>query len=304
MEQEIKKEYSWINYIKYRIKNNKNFLCAITGKTGSGKSWSALSIGEMLNDDFDIHRVVFRFKDLMRDIRSGKYEGKKGICFIWDEAGVDLSNRDWQSLTNKMINFLLQTFRHRNFILIFTVPYSDFLDSASRKLFHAEFQTVSINKRKKTTNLKPKLLQYNPAMKKWYAKYLKVIKPGNGVIKVERWEVPKPTQELIDTYEEKKTGFTSDLNDEIDAKLNTLDKSGSVRKTLTPLQENVVNLWKEGEFNQSRIGEKLVKSQGQISAVFMSLRNKGYLLEEYRKENGIRIDLVNPLTTKIKLPVH
>ena len=164
----IKHQFSWINYIHNRIKNNKNFLATLTGKTGSGKSWSALSMGEMLDKDFNIKRIIFKAEDLMDLINNGNL--KRGSVIIWDEAGIDLSNRNWQSNINKMLNFLLQTFRHKNFILILTVPYQDFLDASSRKLFHADIETVSIDKREKRVIVKPKLLQYNPGMKKWYRK--------------------------------------------------------------------------------------------------------------------------------------
>jgi len=158
------KEYSIVRYIKYRIRCNKNFLVILTGPTGSGKSWSALSMGELIDEDFNISRVVFSGTELMKLINSD--ELKSGSVVVWDEAGVNLSNRNWQSGINKMMNLLLQTFRHRNIILIFTVPYQDFIDAATRKLFHADFQTVSINKAKKTCRIKPKLMQYNASMKK------------------------------------------------------------------------------------------------------------------------------------------
>ena len=143
-------EYYWVRYIKQRTRQNKNFLFIISGQTGSGKSWSGLSIGEMVNKDFDVGRVVFRGKELMVLINS-KAPKKKGTFILWDEAGIDLSNRNWQANANRMINFLMQTFRHRCFVLCFTAPYSDFIDKSTRKLFHAEFRTISIDFKKRKT---------------------------------------------------------------------------------------------------------------------------------------------------------
>ena len=215
-----KKEYAWVRYIHSRIKNNKNFLATITGPTGSGKSWSALSIAEKLDDEFTAERVIFRMKDLMKLINGGQL--KKGSVIIWDEAGIDLSNRNWQSATNRIINALLQTFRHKNFILLFTVPYTDFIDASSKKLFHADFETQNIDKGKKVVSVKPKLLQYNASMKKWYAKYLMRSADGN-MVKVRRWEINKPSQELISTYEEKKNEFTKILNLSLDKEIKDLE---------------------------------------------------------------------------------
>lgn len=220
--QELKaqKKYSMVKYIHRRIKNNKNFLVTITGPTGSGKSWTGLSIAELLDPEFTVDRVIFKGKELMRLINNGNL--KPGSVILWDEAGIDLSNRNWQSVTNKMLNALLQTFRSRNFILIFTVPFSDFVDASSRKLFHADFETQRINKALQEVVIKPKLLQYNPNLKKWYRKYLKVSSNGK-TIKIKRWGVPKPSDELIKVYEQKKILFTSGLNADIGKQLEKLE---------------------------------------------------------------------------------
>lgn len=220
------KEPSIVQYIKWRIKSNKNFICAVTGPTGSGKSWTTLSMAQQLDEDFNIDRIVFKAKDLMALINSNTLT--KGSVIVWDEAGIDLSNRNWQSTMNKVMNYLLQTFRHKNFILFFTVPYSDFVDATTRKLFHAEFTTIGINKRLKTCSIKPKMLQYNASLKKWYAKYLIVRIKDIGASKIKRWRVKKPTEELIKHYESKKQEFTSELNQEIQQTLE-LDNIGKIK---------------------------------------------------------------------------
>jgi ABC-type oligopeptide transport system ATPase subunit len=219
-ELKVQKKYSMVKYVHRRIKNNKNFLVTITGPTGSGKSWTGLSIAELLDPTFNIDRVIFKGKELMRLINTGNL--KPGSVILWDEAGIDLSNRNWQSVTNKMLNALLQTFRSRNFILIFTVPFSDFVDASSRKLFHADFETQRINKALMEVVIKPKLLQYNPNLKKWYRKYLKVSSNGK-MIKIKRWAVPKPSDELIKVYEAKKVLFANDLNKDIGKQLEKLE---------------------------------------------------------------------------------
>jgi hypothetical protein len=216
--------YSMARYIQRRIKNNKNFLCTITGPTGSGKSWTALSIAEILDPEFTVDRVIFKARELMKLINEENL--KPGSVIVWDEAGIDLSNRNWQSVTNKMLNALLQTFRHRNFILFFTVPYHDFIDSSSKKLFHGDFETQRINKILGEVILKPKLLQYNSNMGKWYRKYLKV-QINKKVVKIKRWSVPKPSAELVKAYEEKKSKFTKDLNLDIDKNLEKLEAKES-----------------------------------------------------------------------------
>jgi len=289
------KEYSWVNYIQRRtLKLNKNFIVSIIGSTGSGKSYSALSMGELIDPKFNISRVIFNALDLMDLINNGNL--KSGSVLIWDEAGIGLSSKNWQSKLNKVINYLLQTFRHRNFVLIFTVPYASFIDVSSRRLFHAEFETVSINRSDNTCSIKPKQLQYNPGNDKWYKKYLKVIKPGEGIAKIKRWKVPKPSEELVQQYEIMKDKFTKELNKSIQDDLTPTDG----RTPLTPFQEGIVNCWKEGIDMQIEIGKKLGSNKQKVSLNVQFMKRKGYTKEMYRKtQESIPNTTTAPPTTQL-----
>jgi len=269
-------EYNWVRYIRQRITQNKNFLAIISGQTGSGKSWTALAIAEMIDPDFNIERIVFKGKELMDLINSNKLT-KKGSVIVWDEAGVDLSNRSWQSLTNRMLNYLLQTFRNKCFILLFTVPYMDFIDSNSRKLFHAEIRTISIDYKKETVKIKPQLIQYNPRMQKFYYKYLRVI-TKTGTFPVMQWDVPKPSSELVNQYEIKKNAFTKELNINIGMALNKLEvkENKDTRKPLTPLQDKILELWKKGITQHKEIANRLGKARPQITMNIGYMKRKGY----------------------------
>lgn len=222
----------WIRYIKKRVhKDNKNFLAITSGPTGSGKSWAMLAVAEQLDPEFAIDRIVFRGDELMALINSGKL--KRGSVILFDEAQVDLNARNWQNLINKMLNYLISTFRHRNFVLLFTSPYADFIDSGTMKLFHANFETVSINKAKETVTIKPKLLQYNQNMKKWYRKYLQ-FQTQDGNLKVKRWKIAKPSDKLIEDYEIAKGKFTNSLNKEIEQKMkDKKDKENGFKEITT-----------------------------------------------------------------------
>lgn len=291
MEDEKVKTYSLVRYIHRRIKNNKNFLATITGPTGSGKSWSGLSMAELLDKNFTIDRVIFRAKDLMKLINSGDL--KPGSVIIWDEAGIDLSNRNWQSVTNKMLNALLQTFRHKNFILFFTVPYHDFIDSASRKLFHADFETQKINKVKMEVIIKPKLLQYNSNLAKWYRKYLKVQING-AMIKIKRWAIPKPSYALIKAYEDKRAMFTKDLNKDIDKQLLELEpeeqevkvedteQHKTIMNDMDKIDEKMWSLYLEGKSNRDIASLMGFKSHATVLAKLRVIKEKKSLLEKYK----------------------
>jgi tRNA splicing endonuclease len=284
------KEKYWITYIKSRIKKNKNFICFVSGQTGSGKSWSSISIGESLDPDFGIDRIVFSGIELMNLINSGKLKG--GSVIIFEEVGVEHSNKNWQSITNKMLSYLMQTFRHRCFVLIMNSPYMDFLEASTRKLVHAELQCLSIDLDNNVCKIKPQLLQYNSRKKKFYYKRLKVCK-ADGKYPIDIWKVDKPSTELIKAYEQKKTNYTDNLNLTI---LNALqqveDKNNKkgVKKDdpikLTDVQQEVLDLLKSG-LKPKEIAIKRERNVTVINETMRQLRHKGFKIKPLYKEGRI-----------------
>lgn len=277
MRRKIKKEPYWVSYIKGRVAKRKNFLALITGATGSGKSWAGLSICSMVDSSFCPERIVTSMKQLIKLINTKKL--KKGSAILWDEAGIDIDAKTWQSLTNRLINSLLQTFRHQQLLLIFTAPFMDFIDAGTRKLFHAEFSTISIDYVKKTTKLRPQLIQYNGRFKKFYYKYLRVTKPPRGVVKINKWNVPKPYSWLIDEYEIIKTDFTTKLNISIEKQLDSIEKGKiTERKPLTELQAKVLTLMKQ--YNDvEQVAKELGINSKTVYFHISQARKKNYKIE-------------------------
>ena len=103
---------SWIHWIYSRItRKNQNFIGLVQGPTGSGKTWSGISIAYMLDNSFDVTRqLVFSFQELMNTVNSDWFRKKRIKVIIWDEPQIEISNREWQSKTNKLLNYLLSTF--------------------------------------------------------------------------------------------------------------------------------------------------------------------------------------------------
>lgn len=201
-------------YILRRVhKQNKNFLCAITGPTGSGKTYSALRMGEVLDPEFSADRVVFTAAEFMRLLNSGTL--KTGSVIVFDEAGVSMNNREWQSKSNKLITFVAQTFRHKNYIVVFTSPSFDFVDSALRKLFHAIFTTDKIDYARAVCICKPFFVQVNQMTGKVYTKYLQYTNATNQKVKVTRHSFKLSAKPLRDAYELKKLAFTKQLNHDV-----------------------------------------------------------------------------------------
>ena len=276
---ENKTEAYWISYIRGRIRKKKNFLGMMTGPPGSGKSLGCCSIGEQIDPNFSIKQVVTSARQLLQLINDGAV--KPGSCIVWEEAGISQSSREWQSVSNKIINFLLQTFRHKRLILILNVPYIDFIDANSRKLFCAQFETVSIDYAKRTLKVKPLLMQYNPRIKKFYNKFLR-IKTPRGVFPLKAWNIPAPSPQLIKDYEVLKENFTSALNKDILSQLDEMEKKKSkdYRQPLTPLQERAMIL--QAKYNDT---EKVAQDMGCVARNVRNhlqlARRKGYVEEEF-----------------------
>jgi len=205
-------------YVHQRIKKNKNFMVCITGSTGSGKTYSALRFGELWDKNFNSDNIVFTPKQFIDLINGGTL--KEGSVIVADEFGVSMNSRNWQSVSNQMINYVLQTFRSKNYIVIFTSPDFAFIDVSARKLFHCHMMTKGINFEKKECTIKPYMLQINQRTGDIYYKFLIANISGMGQKKIHELYVALPTKQIIKEYEIKKEAFVNDLNEEIEAKLN------------------------------------------------------------------------------------
>lgn len=272
---------SVLRYIKNRVKNNnKNFLCAFTGPTGSGKSYASLYAGEELCNQMNIHfgadRVVFDFSSLMELINDAE-NLPIGSVIVFDEPQVSINARTWQSQINMAFNSLVSTFRHRRLVVFFATPYLDFIDKATRVLFHAEFRMVGIDKENKLSRVKPDFIEYSPEKEDFYHHYLRVVQrvPGKKKMvskKLRKWNLPLPSKELIEAYEKKKREFTDELNKKIKAKIDKADKK-DVKKEVRKSFDVIKELWEKHGNNPLLIIEKTGYSPSTIDRSLKFLRN-------------------------------
>jgi len=222
----------YFDQVRDRVYNqNKNWLCVVLGETGSGKSYCAMTIAELLDPEFNIDRVCFTPREFMNLLNSGGL--KKGSAIILDEAGILLSSRNWYSVTNKLINYVLQSFRHRNLFCLFTTPSISFLDSQARLLFHDQLEPIKIVKSENKVICKLKHMQVNVSKGKIYRKYH--LEPKNVVL--HRFHIFLPSQKLIRDYEKKKEQYTRELGIDIENTLTRMDE----QEKRTPTNEEYVD---------------------------------------------------------------
>ncbi len=119
--------------IRDRIwRQSKNALVSIFGEPGSGKSLSAVTLASLIDDNFKLDKLVFTAEEFLQVLD----EARRGDCIIFDEAGVGLPAREWQSLQNKLLSYVLQTFRYQNICVIFTTPHVSYIDKQVRHLIN------------------------------------------------------------------------------------------------------------------------------------------------------------------------
>lgn len=221
--------------IRRSLLRGENFVGIITGRTRSGKSFTALRMCMEIDPDFSIDRVVFSAQEFMDLLHSGKL--KAGDMILWDEAGVGIATRDWYSILNKSINYVLQTWGHKNIGLILTVPDMSFVDSQTRKLVNIHFKTIRLIRSENYARLKAYYL--SPM-----GKDTKLVRPryyiGGRKFDVTTVEVKKPPTKIVNRYLKKKEAFTKKLNEDVLVDITKFEEAKKRESSKTISDEELI----------------------------------------------------------------
>ena len=280
-------------YLESRlIQTNKNVLLAITGATGSGKSYASLRIAELwyekhFKKPFPIENCCFSIDQLIRLLNTKDL--KRGEVIILEEAGVNLNSLDFQNKISKLFTFVLQSFRSLNLCLIMNLPVLTMLNKSARLLLHASFLTSGINFQEKTISLKPIFLQLNHYTGKVYHHYLFIDYKGSAR-QVKVFSYGLPTEKLLEQYEQEKKRFISSLLNDFLNKLDTdlnkdkkLLREDSMQPNIWKLAEKYKGKWKTQkeliELYKKEYGKEVHSSQ--FSQNVKSMRKKGWIIREF-----------------------
>lgn len=198
----------FITGIKDRLnKYNLNWMACITGPTGSGKSYSAISLANTIDPNFSVDKIVFDLEEFLEVLETAK----TGDVIVWDEGGVGFGSRSAMTKDNRGISEIIQTFRYRNLGLIWTTPASGFVDKSGRILFHVILETQPpIDYKNEVVNMKWKQSKYSHHFNSIYDQYPVILLNGRRT-RVKKVSIKKPPEELVEAYEQKKGDFNKKL---------------------------------------------------------------------------------------------
>lgn len=219
--------------------NDQNWLSVMIGDTGSGKSGCAISMAIMLDvnkqgkctwyykdksGEVILPKICFSAKEFISLIE--RDDLPKGSIIIWDEAGVENDNTEWNSAKSRLIKHVMQTFRYKNLGLILTVPDIESIAIGTRRLLH----TKIIVEDKGGAGIPRHLVRRSKVY--WLRKnritgeirWLKDLYLDSGdenrYKRVDSYLIPKPPQEVYDAYNKKKQEqldkWYNGMSDEID----------------------------------------------------------------------------------------
>lgn len=206
-------------YAKDRINNkNANVQQAFIGQTGSGKTYSSANFSHLVDDSFydDTEKIVFSAKDFMHQIQ----RMRSGEALLFEEAGVAIAARNFQSKINKMVGMVNQTFRHRNLCVTYTVPSMRFFEMQVRDLLHCIIQMQRIDYENDVAYGRCYKVNHNPlyGTTNLTTYEFETWSGGRHVIDIVGFN--KPPKKWLTEYEKMKSDFTDDLYSQFEKELS------------------------------------------------------------------------------------
>lgn len=220
--------------IKPIQKENQNRVILITGATDSGKSYASLRLAELIFTllERETDERFFLFFDDRQFIDYIYDSPKKGMfpldVILYDDPGItEASAYRQMTRIGQMFNAFLQSWRHRNAILMVSAPTSMLLNKSMRRFAHFELkppsepkrwaipkrfggQTGNIDRRNKESIWDLKRMEFESSdprtgSDKVYHKYIRQkLRPSGEIVRVENLILKQPNPHWIEEYEKRK----------------------------------------------------------------------------------------------------
>jgi len=191
--------------------NNEHWMLCIVGEEGSGKSYTALKIGSLVDPNFSADKVFFHPANMLERLKNGEYQS--GDVWVLDEAGVGLGNRTWHDKGQVKLNQALQLVRKHNIGFIFTLPRLSELDKQAKGRLQNAYELV--NKQDGEYVQGPwwqssvdRMGMQHSSNEIWWSK------PEIGGHEVAAVSFSPPGDEITEPYEQTKDEFLDEFYDE------------------------------------------------------------------------------------------
>lgn len=275
----------WLN--RRLLVQNKNILGANLGPTGSGKSYRDLRLAEIwyekyLKRTFPPENICFGTLQTLKRLKSG--EIGKGDLLIYEEAGANMGNLDFQNRTSKMFSYVLQSFRSMNVGILFNLPYLSMLNKSARMLLHYSMISQGIDPVLKKNHCKLFFHQVNQSTGKIYTKHPRVSINGK-VVCIDNMSFGMPSEALVKEYERRKAEYLSNMQSGF---LNEMEKQEDKANGIYPLtqkQQMVYELLLKGH-SQAEIVKITGIKQQNVSVIVNKILEKGWKLTKNMEIEG------------------
>ena len=204
-----------LQWIRNRIRKNRNLIALFIGDTGSGKSLSSIRLAERVDPNFNVDRIVFTVKDFLELVNKGL---PAGSVIVFDDAGLGINARLWQEMSARVFGMLTQGFRYKQILTFITVPDETFIERQSRKLVHIRFEATDVQ-----GLMKMKLLSRNTFDPEHPLAKFPRIHRGISEITVKLVKFRLPSDDLREKYEAKKKEYMESRFKEFQEELELLD---------------------------------------------------------------------------------
>lgn len=214
--------------------HNEHFMGAVVGREGSGKSYTALRIGELCDPDFGVDKVFWEPIDFLKRLRDDAADGRtKGSVYVLDESGVGVGSRTWYDKAQIIFNQVLQVIRDENAAVLFTLPGMSELDSQAENRLIGIFEMVEKDEDEqvataKYKNVVPDRVGHHGGNTIMPFPEMRV---GGRTGQIKYIGFKPPSASIIEPYEEQKTDFQDKLYDEA---IRELEGDEAESEELTP----------------------------------------------------------------------
>lgn len=185
-----------------------NWMGAVVGETGEGKSYTCLSIGEAVDPNFSIDQVAFGLVEFMNLVMDDSYG--RGSMIVLEEASVEAAAEDFHDISNKVLRTVLETWRNQNRGALLNLPTFSRLDKGARIRMTALIQQRGKFEDDGFSVATYKHLQTNSDTGKIYRHYPRINGKEHRTLKI-----APPSDDLREAYEKRSEEYTEELNREL-----------------------------------------------------------------------------------------